>query len=218
MEPGRTAVVYPSSRNVTIETKESRSLIMNQSIPKKTFAQSITNLIAGTQKNLPNAALTLDGQSYTRSSLAALLQGLADVLAKSSAAESTWHDTLQQERTMRSQVSPVLTAYTNWLLATYGSSPAVLAEFGLTPRKARTPLDATQRAAAVAKGAATRAARHTMGSQQKKSVKGHVTGVVVTPITAPAAPVVGPAPAPTPASPAPASPVATQAPATANGH
>jgi len=136
--------------------------------------------------------LTFGGQSYTPSALVALLQSLGDALAKSSAAESTWHDTLQQERTMRSQVSPVLAAYASWLLATYGSSPAILAEFGLAPRKKRAPLDSTQRAAAVAKGAATRAARHTMGSQQKKAVKGHVTGVVVTPITAPS---------PTPTSP-----------------
>jgi hypothetical protein len=35
----------------------------------------------------------------------------------------------------------------------------------------------------IAKRAATRAARHTMGPKQKKAVKGDVTGVVVTPVT-----------------------------------
>jgi hypothetical protein len=166
---------------------------MNQSISKNTLAQSIVNLIAGTQKNLPSGTLTFGGQSYTPSALVALLQSLGDALAKSSTAEATWHGALQQERTLRSQVSPVLAAYTSWLLATYGSSPVILAEFGMAPRKRRAPLDSTQRAAAVAKGAATRAARHTMGSQQKKAVKGHVTGVVVTPITAPASAPASPA-------------------------
>ena len=182
---------------------------MEQSLPKQTLAHSITNLVTGTQKHLPNVALTLNGQSYTGASLSALFQSLGDALAKSGAAEATWHDTLQQERTLRAQVSPVLVSFTTWVLASYGGSPAILADFGLTPRKPRTPLDATQRAAAVAKSKATRAARHTVGSQQKKDVKGHVTGVVVTPVIAATSPV----------APAPAQPSATTAGVTqANGH
>ncbi len=168
---------------------------MKQSTPKKSFALLLTSLVAGTQKNLPNGTFTLNGQSYTSSSLTSLLESVSAALAKTSAAEATWHDTLQQERTLRSQVAPVLAAYTNLLHATYGSSPAILAEYGLTPRKARAPLTAKKQAAAAAKSAATRQARHTMGSQQKKDVKGNVTGVVVTPITEPA-------PSPTPAAPA----------------
>jgi hypothetical protein len=40
-----------------------------------------------------------------------------------------------------------------------------------------------QKVAAAAKLKATRAARHTAGSVQKKAVKGDVTGVIVTPVT-----------------------------------
>jgi hypothetical protein len=69
--------------------------------------------------------------------------------------------------------------------AAHGTSPEALAAFGLHP-KARVPLTVEAQAAAIAKRAATRAARHTMGSRQKKAVKGDVTGVVVTPIFAPA--------------------------------
>ena len=58
----------------------------------------------------------------------------------------------------------------------------MLADFGINP-KARAPLTVEAKAAAAAKRAATRAARHTMGSQQKKAIKGDVTGVLVTPIT-----------------------------------
>jgi hypothetical protein len=50
--------------------------------------------------------------------------------------------------------------------------------------KARTPLTVEAKTAAVAKRNATRAARHTAGSKQKMSVKGAVTGIVVTPVTA----------------------------------
>jgi hypothetical protein len=58
----------------------------------------------------------------------------------------------------------------------------VLADFGFAPPKAatRTP---EEKAAAAAKAKATREARHTLGKSQKKTVKGNVTGIVVTPVT-----------------------------------
>jgi hypothetical protein len=67
----------------------------------------------------------------------------------------------------------------------FGNQPDVLADFGLVPRKAPTPLTVEQKAAAAAKRKATRAARNTMGAVQKKKVVGTVTGVTITPITAP---------------------------------
>ena len=66
-------------------------------------------------------------------------------------------------------------------------------------QKTKTP-DVQTLAAANAKREATRAARGTKGTQQRKAVKGAVTGVAITPIVA-AAPVVTAAPAtPSPAS------------------
>jgi len=76
----------------------------------------------------------------------------------------------------------------------------VLADFGIQPPKVRVPLTVEAKAAAAAKRAATRAARHTMGSQQKKAVKGDVTGIVMTPITAAPPTVTTPAPAGSPSS------------------
>jgi hypothetical protein len=52
------------------------------------------------------------------------------------------------------------------LKAAYGSALDVLADFGLKPKKARTPATVEAKAAAVAKRTATRAARHTLGSVQ----------------------------------------------------
>jgi hypothetical protein len=82
--------------------------------------------------------------------------------------------------------------------ATWGTQPDVLADFGVPPKKARTPLTAQQKALAAAKRKSTRAARHTGGSKQKAAVKGNVTDIVITPVTAPA-PATS---APTPATPA----------------
>src|SRR5262249_207703 len=70
-----------------------------------------------------------------------------------------------------------------YVKATYGDSPEVLADFGIHP-KAPAQLTVEQKAAKAAKSAATREARHTQGSKQKKSVNGDVVAVDVTPIVA----------------------------------
>ena len=77
-----------------------------------------------------------------------------------------------------------MSALESYVRAAFGSSPDVLADFGITP-KARVPLTVKAKTAAAAKRASTRAARHTLGSKQKSGIKGDVTGVIVTPINAP---------------------------------
>ncbi len=69
-----------------------------------------------------------------------------------------------------------------------GKGAAGLAAFGFNPAKSgkRT---VSSKATAIAKNAATRQARHTMGSAQKLAIKGDVVGITVTPlIAAPPAP------------------------------
>jgi hypothetical protein len=86
------------------------------------------------------------------------------------------------------------------VLPQYLGATADLTKFGKKPAKARQPLTTEQRAAANAKAAATRAARHTMGKNQKKAIKGTVATAPATPV-APATPAVTPAtPAVTPAT------------------
>ena len=75
--------------------------------------------------------------------------------------------------------------YAAWVAVTYRSTPSTLADFGVAPRKARTPLTSSKQAVAVAKRVSTRAARNTMGNVQKKAVKGDVTSVTLTPVHAP---------------------------------
>jgi hypothetical protein len=74
-----------------------------------------------------------------------------------------------------------MAAFVAFVKASFGPTPDVLADFGLKPKKAPTPLTIEQKAAAAAKRAATRAARRTMGAKQKKAVKGTITTIVSTP-------------------------------------
>jgi hypothetical protein len=79
----------------------------------------------------------------------------------------------------------------------------MLADFGITPPKARTPLSADQKAAAVAKRKATRAIRHTLGPKQKKNIKGTVPATAPQNSAPPATTPATPSTATTPAAPAP---------------
>jgi len=100
-------------------------------------------------------------------------------------AKAAWHDAVKAAQAARTSTETTVSGVRQALLGIFGTSTQKLAAFGLKPRKARTPPTAEKKAAAAAKAKATRAARHTMGSKQKQAVKGDVTGVTITPTTAP---------------------------------
>lgn len=141
---------------------------------KKSLKQRVDGLIVGTGKHAPSGSLTLGNASFTAASLGQALRGFSDAIAAADAAKASWQDALEKMNAARSEWLPVIRDYTAWVKVTYRSAPSMLADFGVAPPKVRTPLTAEQQAAAVAKGKATRSARHTMGSVQKKKVKGTV--------------------------------------------
>jgi hypothetical protein len=106
-------------------------------------------------------------------------------------ARATWQATVQQARSQIAATKSVVSAVKQALLAAFQGQVETLADFGLTPRKVRV-VTPEQQVAAAAKSKATRAARHTAGSVQKKVVKGAVTGVIVTPVTSAPGTVVAP--------------------------
>jgi hypothetical protein len=149
-------------------------------------------LIAGTAKHLSNTApAAFLGGSFTADQITSKLQTLVDLRTDVDAAKAAAKAKIAAEATQRPPLRAFMSALTAYVKVTFGASPDVLADFGINP-KARAPLTVEEKAAAVAKRAATRAARHTMGSQQKKGIKGDVTGVLVTPIPAPAPVVTAP--------------------------
>ncbi len=128
--------------------------------------------------------MTLGSATYTAATLVQTLKGLADALDAAASAKASWEDALTKLADARSKVGPLVGDYEDWVRVTYKGTPTMLADYGVAPRKTRAPLTAEQKAAAAQKRKATRAARHTMGSKQKKDVKGDVTGITITPVTA----------------------------------
>jgi hypothetical protein len=169
---------------------EKENRIMNATkVTKATWEQRIRGLVAGTQKHSPNGSLTLGGATYTATALVQLLQSLADALGAVDSAKASWQDALKNATDVRATVGPVVQVYRSWLVATYGNAPATLADYDVTPPKARTPLTVEQKVAKAAKAKATRTARNTMGTKQKKSVKGTVPTTAPTTPSTPSQPV-----------------------------
>jgi hypothetical protein len=150
---------------------------------KATLQQRVRSLIAGTQKEHPTGQLTFGGNTYESSALVQLLQNLDGAIAASDVAKAKWNDALKVMQDEEAKMQPVIRAYQSYLVSLLGNAPSTLAEYGLAPRKVRTPLTVEQQAAAAAKRKATRKARNTMGSVQKKAVTGDVASVVITPVT-----------------------------------
>jgi hypothetical protein len=143
-------------------------------------------LIAGTKKHFSTAtSVAFGGGTYTPAQVESSLQTLVDLRTAVDVAKAATQAKLAAWEAQSTSLRSYMAAYETFVKATYGKSPDVLADFGLKPKKAPTPLTVEQKAAATAKRAATRAARHTMGAKQKKSVKGTVpTTVTSTPPTA----------------------------------
>jgi len=148
------------------------------------------HVIAGMAKHLTGTTqLTILGESFTPTELAAKLQSIVALRSDVEAAKATTKAKLVAEAANMPALRALMSATVTYVKAAYGNSPDVLADFGIQP-KARVPLTVEAKVAAAAKRAATRAARHTMGKQQKKAIKGDVTGVVMTPVTSASAPTV----------------------------
>lgn len=156
-------------------------------------------LIAGTKQHFPSGSFTLGNTAYTTASLVGLLQSLADAIAAADTAHASTKDAVAKLRAARATVGPVMLAYRHQLLTMFTNAAEKLADFGMQPAKARTPLTSEKKAAAAVKRKATRAARGTVGKKKKAAIKGDVTGIVVTPVTSAG----GSAPSASPAEAAP---------------
>jgi hypothetical protein len=159
---------------------------------KGQVAAAAKQLIAGAEKHLAGATpIALLGSSFTPSQITSQLQTVVTLRADVDASRASTNAKIANEATQMPALRAFMSAFESFIMGAFGSSPDVLADFG-TARKARAPITVEAKAAAAAKRASTRAARHTMGSKQKKGIKGDVTGVVVTPITASAPTVLTP--------------------------
>jgi len=165
---------------------------------KEVTADLASTVLVGLQKHLANGQLTFAGGTFTTAQIEAQLQLLIALRAAVNAARAATTAKVAAETAQAPALRAFMSALVECLRVQFGTQADVLADFGIAPKKARTPLTVEAKAAAAAKREATRAARGTKGPKAKLEIKGAVTGVVVTPIVA-GAPVASPtAPTATP--------------------
>jgi hypothetical protein len=162
-------------------------------VNRTTFQNRCRNAIAGVKKDLSSVAtITLEGVDYTPTTLMALLQSGIDGADATVTARAAWLLTVQTEQALNAKILGVLAALKAYVTQKYGSGAVdTQADFGFSPRKTVVKTAAVK-AEAATKAEATRTARHTMGSKQKKAVTG----------TSPAPEPVTPATTPTTTTPA----------------
>jgi hypothetical protein len=135
-------------------------------------------LIAGTAKHLTGTTqVQLAGSSFTSADITAKLQSLVTLFADVDAAKAATKAKLATQTADVPALRAFESAYVAYLKAAYRGSPDVLADFGIQPPKVREPATVEEKAAAAAKRKATRAARHTMGSQQKLPLRRGTSGI-----------------------------------------
>jgi hypothetical protein len=152
--------------------------------PKAALLAQMQAVIAGLQKHFPNGQFTFGNTAYTTAALVTLFQSVITALTQLNAAQASAKDAVTALTGVTATMGPVFLSLKRNLQNTYGTTSTTLADFGLQPQKARTPLTVEQKAAAKAKAEATRKARGTTSKKQKLAVTGNVVGVTVTPITA----------------------------------
>ena len=170
---------------------------MSKGTGKNSQATRARQLIAGAKKHFTNGSteLQVGGATFTVTALTQFLQDFVDQREAVEASKAATKAKVEAERVHAPSQIAIVHAFETVVRGMFGNFADALADFGLAPRKARSPMTAEKKAVAVAKRKATRAARGTMGKNQKKGVKGAVKAALVVtsldgspPVTPPSAP------------------------------
>ena len=168
-------------------------------------------VLEGVNKDLTTmTSLPLGGTTYTPTSLAARIQSRIDQANAVMTAKAAWQHAITTYEATDTQVQVIIHDLKQLVIGAFGATSPKLADFGWSPRKI-TVLTPEEKAAAVAKRAATRKARGTKGPKAKLAITGATAAAAAT-ATPPASngaatpAVVAGAPAPAPAAAPPATP------------
>jgi hypothetical protein len=148
---------------------------------KSALQQQARGLITGTQKHLANETLAFNGARFATQALIQVLQELIDVVTRSDAAKAEWKDALKSMNDGKATIVPVLVAFQAFVVNRFGNAPSTLEDFGIAPRKVPTPMTAEQKAAALVKRKATRAARHIVGKKERAKIQAPAATTPTTP-------------------------------------
>src|SRR5579864_23390 len=133
-------------------------------LAKSTFISILRILIAGLQKNLSGQTLVVNNVTTKVDDLVTTFEGWEAQVIAIDAAFNEWKRQVTAFRaTQKASMNPQLLALRHALKGMYGVSNQTLADFGIKPNTPH-PRTGKTNVAAAEKAAATRVARHTLGS------------------------------------------------------
>jgi hypothetical protein len=142
------------------------------SINRPTLKTRNTSVANGIDKHIL-AAITIGSVTYTPAELKALFLSHNTAIAATEALHQQLADQVQATEDVAAKTHKVHLQLRSILVGQYGNDAnAILNDFGMQSRKASGAKTVKVKAEAVLKRKATRAARHTMGSVQRKAVTG----------------------------------------------
>jgi hypothetical protein len=129
--------------------------------------------------------MLIAGETRTAQDIVATLQSRIDASRTALSTRATWQTAVRAEESLRDATRTYVSGVKQGLLVSFAGQLDTLASFGLTERAVHVATP-EEKLAAAAKGRATRAARHTMGSRQRAAIKGTVTATAPTTTKGPA--------------------------------
>ena len=134
--------------------------------------QADQKMIAGIEAHMTQlTSLSVGSQEMTPADMVKFFQDRLDAAKAVVDAAAALATAIKAERDLRAKTSTLRSAFCRIVVGMFFHSPDTLAAFGLKAPRVGT-IDAAKRAAAVAKGKATRVARHTLGKKAKLAIKG----------------------------------------------
>ena len=143
---------------------------MSQGSIKQDQTRDTSRINGVTKHCMTQPSITVDNVVYTPTQVIQIYQSDLDAEAAVAAARSMLATAMAKAKPARAAAALFDKGFKPCIVGAYGSSPAIMTDFGITIATPKVKT-AAQKAAANLKAKATRAARHTMGSAQKAAIK-----------------------------------------------
>jgi hypothetical protein len=153
--------------------------IMSTSARIAVVANAETTIVSNLPSVLGNVSIPVSGTIMTASQTVAVIQSHLDAIAHVANLRAQLKAAIQADHALRATIKAAAICIRGYVAAMYGEQSTEYASLGFEPRKPAQK-SAKTKAEAVDKLLATRAARHTMGKQQRAKIFGELPAAPAT--------------------------------------
>ena len=133
--------------------------------------KEMTDMDAGVLKDIPaKSPITINGTAMTQAQIDTQLKSYLATFAAADTARSQYQTALVARRNVQVEARDFYLQLKKAIIAYFGAQSAQLADFGLTPGKAKVPKTSAEKAVIAAKAMLTRAARGTTSKKEKEGI------------------------------------------------